>query len=372
MARTKQTACSWPRATPVFGSWTINRWGGWQTTKHFWDHIDLNDANVIVVPSHFALNSAPLRSRGGEQKVVSLAAGTERTHENVVRQPTCLLELPAEILVQIFRLLLPEGEVYHFSPTVKNTIPAISVHRLVPSETDDVGLPRDRLRFLPAASLICRHLMDIAYTVFFRDNQFVFEIATVGLTSVVRRAQTDIRSYSTFICTTPRGLAPLGPIGAKYLTRLTLSITLTSIIPTRHHGNKLQDSVQRIASFLEGSASNLKSLTVDLQFGKGASDRVMTHKLEVSSSHGLRMYIRNIDSQSLKKSNSTKAQTLQHTERLAELVAPLMWLGVEDVQISGLLTAEDIRAYKEASLKDGKRICEGATIGPPTKRQRFL
>jgi hypothetical protein len=356
---------------PVCGSWAVNRCGRRLTTKFVSDYLDPANTNVIVLPSHFALESAQLRFKGKEKSNTSLAlASNDTQNDGAVGHASYLLELPAEILIQIFRLLLPEGEVFHFSPTTKNRIYSTSIHRLVPIYTDITDPQQDRLRFLPAVSLICRRLTDIAYTLFFRNNQFVFEIATVGLTSVVYRTQTDILSYNRVICLTPRGLAPLGPIGAKYLTGLTLSVTLTSRMPTRYEESKLEGSVQRIASFFEGTAHNLKSLAIDIRYGNRTGNRVATHSLEVSSSHSLRMHIRIIDSQSVNESKATRARVSRHTARLVELIAPLMCLEVEDVQISGLLSSEDIRAYKDASLKGGKRMAEKAAAGLPAKKQR--
>jgi hypothetical protein len=356
---------------PVCGSWAVNRYGRRLTTKFFSDYLDPPNTNVIVLPSHFALESAQLRFKGEEKSNATLAAADDHTqNDGEVGHASYLLELPAEILIQIFRLLLPEGEVFHFSPITKSRIRGTSIHRLVPIDADITDPQQDRLGFLPAVSLICRRLTDIAYTLFFRNNQFVFEIATVGLTSVVYRTQTDILSYNKVISATPRDLAPLGPIGAKYLTSLTLSVTLTSRMPTRYEGSQLEGSVQRIASFFEGAAHNLKSLATDIGYGNRTSNRVATHRLEVSLSHSLRMHIRSIDSQSVNESRATKARVSRHTARLVELIAPLMCLGVEDVQISGLLSSEDIRAYKDALLKGGKRMHEKAAVGPPAKKQR--
>ena len=371
MARTKSSCRRALRVPQVYGGWTVNRCGRRLTTNYVSDYLDPGNTNVIVLPSYFALDLAQSSSKKkANSDALPTAAADDTRNDNAFHHPSYLLELPAEILILIFGHLLPEGQVFHFAPTVKNRTSAISVHRVVPIDTDITCLSQDRLRFLPAVSLICRRLTDIAYTLFFRDNQFVFEVATVGLTSVVYQAQTDIPSYNKVIRAAPLGLAPLETMGAKHLTSLTISVTLTALVPTRDQGSQLQNFIQRIASSFEGSPHKLKSLTLDVEYAKRTHDRVLTHRLEVSLSHGLRMRIRDINSRSVKASKATEAQTARNMERLIRLVAPLTRLDVEDLQISGLLSAEDIRAYKEEILRDRKRVVERATVGPAAKRRR--
>ena len=312
------------------------------------------------MPSLYAVHNVVLHSKGDNRKDPSPVAANRGDHVPY-RQPNRLLELPTEILLDVFRFLLPVGQVFHFMPTTKSNYRLVSVHRLFPNDGVIPGSEKDKLNLLSTLSTVCQRLTALAYSVFFGENQFVFEIATAALTSAVRCAVPNLASWNKVIHAKPDGIAPLGNIGARYIKDLTLCVLLPCQRPTRHEWKRLENSILSIAQVFEGSGHDLRSLVVDVGLGRRAVKRVTTDRLEVSSSNGLRMQVRNIENEG--------GVEPQNMERLARLMALLVFMeGVKDLRLSGLLTAETMRAYK-AELQ--KRVAEGFEDQPPAKRRKL-
>jgi hypothetical protein len=259
------------------------------------------------------------------------------------------------------------GQVFHFTPTTKSNVRLVSVHRLFRFDGVIPGPEEDKLSSLSTLSTISRHLTAITYTVFFRENQFIFEIATAGLTSIVRGTETDVASWNKIIRAKPEGIAPLGNISGSYIRDLTLCVSLTCRLPTKHEWRRLEDSIQRIAQIFRGSGHDVRSLVVDVGFGRRTFKRGTTNRLETTSSKGLRMQVRNVEN---KGGKEPMARTM---ERLARLIAPLIFMGgVKDMRVSGTLTAETMHAYKAELLKRGKRVGEKLEDEAPAKRRKLI
>lgn len=329
--------------------------------------MDPDDQDIIVVPSHFAIGSVILRPKGDDGGRPSLVNANEGDRIPPHGHPSRLLELPTELLLHIFGFLLPRAQIFHFMPTTKSNYRLISIHRIFRKNGIVTTSEEDKQNSLSALSSICRRLTMIAYSVFFGENQFVFEIATAGLTSVVRCIETDLASWNKVIRAELEGLAPLGYIGARYIKHLTLCVSLTCRLPTRHEWRRLEDSILRIAQVFEGSEYDIRSLTVDVGFGRRTRKRVTTNRLEVSSSNGLRMQVRNIGNEAGKE---PMARTM---DKLVRLIAPVIFMeGVKDLQMSGILTAETMHAYKAELLKHGDRVAGRFEEEPPAKRRKII
>lgn len=320
-------------------------------------------ANVILVPTPCALDNAHTRPNPSAESLGSRAAeGASST--SPANRSTRILDLPTEILLHIFRLLLPEGEVFHFTPTARKNIRAVSIHRISPSGSPMPHAPEDRLRSLPTLSVICSRLTDIAYTIFFGSNQFVFEIASVKITSNISCMDPNMESWHQLVNTKPDGLAPLTNIAAHYLTSLTLCVFLTSRKPEDYEWKRLEKFVRQIAEALENN-NNLKTLSIQLGVATIVGRRRDSKALELTSANGLHMRIRKDDAYP-----RAPAETLQ---RLEGVITPLLALqGLKERQISGLLTDESLLVSHQGN-SDGwreKNQANDVDAGRSSKRLR--
>ena len=306
----------------------------------------------------------PKDYNGGNKSFVA----ADRGHDSPYRHHDGLLDLPNEILLHILGLLLPTGEEFHITPTTSSNHRLVSVHRVFRWDGVIPGSWEAKLNTLPILSAICRRLTAIAYTVVFGENKFVFEIATEGLTWIVSCLKCATVSWNKIVPAKPEGIAPLGKISTRYLRDLTLCVSLTCRLPSRNEWRRLEDSIQRVAQVFKGSGGDVRSLVVDVGFGRRTFKCVTTNsRLEMTTSNGLRMQVRNIENE-----GDTEPMT-ETMERLARLIAPLIFMeGVKDMRVSGILTAGTMHAYKAELLKRGKRMGEEFEDEPPAKRQKQM
>jgi hypothetical protein len=162
------------------------------------DRFDIGGLDLIILPSPATIHNVILHSKDYNRGNISpIAAGRG---DNIPRVgPNRFLELPNEISLRIFHCLLPMGQVFHFTPTTKGNIRLVLVERLFRFDGVIPGSEEDKLGSLSTLSTISRHLTAITYNMFFRENQFVFEIATAGLTSILRGTETDVASWNKII-----------------------------------------------------------------------------------------------------------------------------------------------------------------------------
>ena len=325
----------------------------------------LDSSISIVIPSPLALDSVRLHTNYGIEQLKPLIVATTSS-DPPSDQSSRLLELPNEILLTMFRFLLPDGQVFHVTPTSKKKIRATSIHRLSSRGSPLPHASEDRLRGLPILSTVCRRLTDITYAVFFGENQFVFEIASGGITSHVRSVDHDLESWYKIVRTKPMGLSPLSQISARYLTNLTLCISLTGRHPGGYEWKCLRESLQRIVGLFQESKHELKMLSVHVGIAQRFGRRTDSNALEIDTTNGLHMRIRNDEV----ARRNIPAATIK---TLANVVVPLMALeGVRETQISGLITNEMLCAHNEVNDDETKKRSAGdVSEHRSAKRQRY-
>ena len=314
-----------------------------------WDNSDNFSSSVFLVPSHWAVRNANVTGGWRERSALPVARRTKRK-DSLLSQRARLSDMPTEILLQIFYYLIPTGQIFHFTPALKTSIQVVSVHRLMLANSQAPGVCDDIQAVLPRLSLVCRRLMDIAYTIFYGGNQFIFEIATQPLTSYVQCTSSCVGSWNKIIRSKPGCLPPLGSVSMRYLTKLTICISLIYRMPRDSEWDQLTRRVREIADAFEESSNELKGLVVNVDFAQRKATRFITDLLEVDTSQDLWMNVKtNRVVQAPRGASKIRA-------RVASLVEPLKCLsGLQELEMTGMAAAEKAAKLEFTLTTSNKR-----------------
>lgn len=227
------------------GPWFENRVGSRVTTSRSLDYLDAphysyhspqarQGWNHIHVPSHWASqHELDVQQRSFAK------AQTKRRHcaSDGSSGHDYLSELPAELLIDILKIVVPSGRTFHFSPIARRNGRGVSVHQVCSTEDSP------KLDALPRVALVCRRMQLIAYDLFYGAegrNHFVLEMSNVPLvTSIIVKARPNTDggvdrtgSWSRVHHASPvndESLFPLSSTTLRCMADLTLAICMSSL-----------------------------------------------------------------------------------------------------------------------------------------------
>lgn len=315
MARTKQTArkstggkaprkalatksCTW-RHGPRFigvpkksGAWTKDSLGqrvdsrGYEDEEDPWERIP----KVFIVPNHCAIVQRK-RLREKKRKAVG-----KRTAERTGHAQSPLEVLPTELLVEILSPLIRTGAIYHFSPEVpiRGDFQRLHSVQLI-TRAGDSDTPADEASRSPLPiALVSKRLKDVAYGIFYGQNQFVLEVCGFdgGLTSHVAVAYEDsedraanvscgVASWNKIVPALPADLSsPLSRVAMEYVSDLTICVGLLAPAVGEVYSEK--DTIREKLELISACFSRTKNprrLAIRVDFLKKSSGRIISQQL---------------------------------------------------------------------------------------------
>ena len=280
---------------------------------------------------------------------------TRSVWHNTVSSP----HLPTEVWLRILLFALPHDETFHFTPHNKFKPRmrswTICVHRLMLSDvnhpsTRGPGTVHDLLPNVSNLSLVCRRFMDMTYEIFYGGNNFFFEIAYHQLTSsMMGFSQSWHGSWYKVIVSCPDALAPLSDTVARYLTSLTLVVSVLAGDANNREWKRLEQRMKMIADIFRGRIYSLKRLFIDVGFIKCETYQrrklYITDRLEGYRSPWLILKLTS------NHWNVAKAHDARTKMRAEQLIRPLRCLeGLREVQMIGAVDHEDVSSFREAVM----------------------
>lgn len=285
------------------------------------------------------------------------------------KKQTTIFDLPPELLLHIFELLvssgaqdfeplLPTGRIFHLFHTQRSVRGQnrdnVCIHQLffpkqrIRGARTTLAERNPVIRGLVDLSLVCQTFKDLAYLVFYGNNHFVVELAAGTCNATIQildKAESEICSWSKVRHSenSVGGGMGLSTEAWKYIDHLLLTIHLSCEKPRRREWEKLEEQVEELKDHFVGKRISITAGVLKRQKGKAVG--ALLEIRESENARGERAIAMQMRNDGAFEGNS-EVQT-----RLRQLIAPLVTDDEQrQVDLGGLLRGRPFR--EPGSLED--------------------